>query len=259
MEVRFSGGEPLLFSSAMRSLILFVQSKGVTYTLNTNGSLLHTQLEFLVCNPPRIVWTSVNSLDDRVYRSMSGVDADVNAILTNVDWLLRHNVSVGVNILMTTHNRRHIPCMVVRLADLGVREFKLLDLTHLGRGRTASVYNLSTMQLVALFADIQSLKLDGEIRVRMNTARLPDTRAPVCLLGERLFPTLSHDGRLYLCYQMMFRDRGDRSRQVAKAISSSLWKELSCKGRCEAQLGHPPCLFTDDTTRRCPIFLERIV
>jgi len=258
-EIRFSGGEPLLYNKEFQYILDNILQPDITYTVNTNGSLLYKNFEMFNKRKPRIIWISVNTLNEVLYNRLTKTKLTIKHLIRTIQKMLIFNINIGINILMTNLNINEIPDIISTLLSKNIREYKLLDLTHLGRGYGISTLNIKSVDMDILFKKIQEKFAGFPIRIRADVARLKKYNTPVCILPTRSFLTLSSDGKLYQCYQMAFN-------KSQKYILQDMYKNNKInqvklklvKGKIKPY-ERPPCLFLNDSTKRCPIYLERIV
>jgi cyclic pyranopterin phosphate synthase len=84
-KIRLTGGEPLVRRDLERLVEMLAKFPGLDLTLTTNGSLLPQKARALAAAGLGRITVSLDSLDDRVFRTMNDVDFPVSRVLEGIE------------------------------------------------------------------------------------------------------------------------------------------------------------------------------
>ena len=84
-KIRITGGEPLLRKNLERLIAMLAALGNLDLTLTTNGTLLARKARSLADAGLKRVTVSLDSLDERTFRSMNDVDFPVASVLEGID------------------------------------------------------------------------------------------------------------------------------------------------------------------------------
>jgi len=84
-KIRLTGGEPLVRRDLERLIEMLAEIPGLDLTLTTNGSLLPQKARALAEAGLGRITVSLDSLDDRVFRTMNDVDFSVSRVLEGIE------------------------------------------------------------------------------------------------------------------------------------------------------------------------------
>jgi cyclic pyranopterin phosphate synthase len=99
-KIRLTGGEPLVRRDIERLVELLSRISALDLTLTTNGSLLEDKAEALAAAGLSRITVSLDSLDDRVFRTMNDVDFPVSRVLDGIAAASAVGLPVKVNMVV---------------------------------------------------------------------------------------------------------------------------------------------------------------
>ena len=122
-EFRITGGEPLVFDNLSELLSIFKEQQ-ISYTLLTNGLVLHKYLEFFECNIPKKITVSYHS---KKYNSdIFGIEYNTDLLDKNIRILCERKIDLTVSILFLEQNQEDVLTHALHLKSLGVKSIKLI-------------------------------------------------------------------------------------------------------------------------------------
>jgi hypothetical protein len=122
-EVRFTGGEPLVFDN-IAELFSLASEDGLRYTLLTNGINLRQHLTYFEGNPPSKVTVSVHSL--RSIGAIFGVERDPEVLTETLQALRELDIPVAATLVLDSVTRSDLEATITQLREVGVRDVKLI-------------------------------------------------------------------------------------------------------------------------------------
>ncbi len=135
--VKITGGEPLLYRE-LPSLLSFLDSEGLSVSIETNGTLLDKDIvsHFSSTNV-QLVSVSVDAASEPIHDEIRGVRGSFNRTVEGLRLLSKAGMNSQVIMTLQQKNRKEIPG-VIRLSDeLGARSLKINHLIPTGRGKKA--------------------------------------------------------------------------------------------------------------------------
>jgi cyclic pyranopterin phosphate synthase len=257
-KLRITGGEPLVRNSIERLIAMLAPLDGLKdIALTTNGSLLAQKARALKAAGLRRVTVSLDSLDDRVFKEMNGVDFPVSQVLAGI----AAAQDVGLH-----------PIKINVVVKRGVNEHTLVDLARHFKGSGCIVRFIEYMDVgssnawsyrdvvpaahiveaIAAELPLQPLSRNyaGEVARRYRYVDgsgeigvIASVTQPFC--GDCTRARLSSEGMLYTClfassgYDLRALVRGGKSgAEIADAISA-LWQRRADR-YSEERAAHAP-------------------
>lgn len=133
-EVRFTGGEPLVFDD-FGDLVATCRDIGISYSLLTNGIQLSDHLAELLSTPPNRVTVSIHDLDDE--GGTFGVPRSQAAIFRSMRELTDSGVRVAVTIVYPQAGLAEAARIVDAAVDAGIHDVKIIYENSSRVGRSA--------------------------------------------------------------------------------------------------------------------------
>ncbi|RSD22810.1 radical SAM protein [Amycolatopsis eburnea] len=183
-EVRFTGGEPTIFANLPEIIEPFLDS-GLRYRVLTNAIDIEAQLPFFGHHPPERFTISVHDTTDP--SSTFGVPISPGRWAENRRRLASISEVEATFVLSdAAHEESVVHHAIGELADDGVRHIKL-------------ILENSHQQDAEIFSKVAG-NLRKEWGASFKTFRFTETRALICKLPDRAFPSidLGH-GAVYAC------------------------------------------------------------
>jgi len=211
-KIRLTGGEPLLRRELETLVAMLARLPGVRdLTITTNGSLLAKKARALRAAGLHRVTVSLDSLDDRVFRSMNDVDFPVERVLEGIDAALEAGLRpVKVNVVVKRGINDHTLVDIARrFRGTGciVRFIEYMDVGTTNGWRLADV--VPAAEVVRMIsAELPLVPIErhypGEVASRYRYADgggeigvIASVTQPFCRDCSRA--RLSSDGMLYTC------------------------------------------------------------
>jgi len=119
-EICFTGGEPTHYSSFFEA-ISYLKSKGLQYSFITNGSLLSKSfIEKLMMLPPRSIYVSIDSPEEKMHDLMRGINGIWNKAFEGIITLnscqkslnMSNRPKIIINYIVTNQNFTLVPKMI---------------------------------------------------------------------------------------------------------------------------------------------------
>jgi len=224
-KIRLTGGEPLVRRDIEHLIELLAQIDGVELTLTTNGSLLPQKAQALRAAGLRRVTVSLDSLDDKVFRSMNDVDFPVRRVLEGIEAAAGAGLSpVKVNMVVKrgVNDQDALP-MARHFHGSGhiLRFIEYMDVGHTNGWRMDDVVPSAEI-LAAIDAELPLEPVDpnyaGEVARRWRyrdgggeIGLISSVTQPFC--GGCTRARLSAEGRLFTC---LFAVRGHDLRALVR-------------------------------------------
>ncbi|KYK28466.1 MAG: hypothetical protein AYK19_20935 [Theionarchaea archaeon DG-70-1] len=131
--VSLSGGEPLM-EPEIWNIVKKFKSKGKLVQLISNGTLITERTAKKIKDyGVNSVQISIDGLKES-HEYQRGVEGCFDKTIQGVKNLLKENIPVVVNTLISQRNRHEIPQLLRDLIQLGVKEFRTSRLILMGRG-----------------------------------------------------------------------------------------------------------------------------
>jgi cyclic pyranopterin phosphate synthase len=242
-KLRLTGGEPLLRNDLPKLVEMLAAIEGLDLALTTNASLLASQARALARAGLQRVTVSLDSLDDKVFRTMNDVDVPVARVLEGIAAAERAGLA---------------PVKINAVARRGVNDHTLVDLARHFKGSGHIVRFIEFMdvgttngwrldEVVAASELIERIdaelplvpldpNYDGEVARRWAYADgegeiglITSVTEPFCATCTRA--RISADGRLYTClFAVEGVDLRDRMRAGASddelaATMRGVWEQ----------------------------------
>lgn len=132
--MRVTGGEPLVRAGAAGFIALLKKLPGVeTVTLTSNGILLAQEADALRAAGLDGVNISLNTINEGLYESISGVAHAMPDALTGIEAMLCRGIPVKLNAVLLQETAAEIPALL-RFAERGI-PLRLIELMPLGAGK----------------------------------------------------------------------------------------------------------------------------
>ncbi len=136
MEVRMTGGEPLICAEGVLKIARSMSAVAVPCGVNTNGILLSSDLAAKMKGAGiGIVKISMDSLDEDTLRRMRGDHFSVRKLLNGVRNALEHDLKVILRFTLCRYNLAELMTCFKFAKDMGVYKFQVKPLIPSGRGR----------------------------------------------------------------------------------------------------------------------------
>jgi Radical SAM superfamily/4Fe-4S single cluster domain len=169
-EVRFTGGEPLLFEN-FTTLAELAQQQGLRYRVLTNGLRLQHHANFLrSCRPERI---TVSIHDVHRPESYFGVGVDTADILGAIRLLSLHT-TIEATIVVRDGAHGNLDATIGALDGAGVTQVKLILSNEPGAGKAMRSFDLLAERAIRRWGGLVNL-------------RTTDTGASACWLRKKGF------------------------------------------------------------------------
>ena len=137
--IRLTGGEPLFVWNKTRAVLEILDPFNFNNVrLNTNGVLLIKHCEYLSKLNLRMLKVSLDTLQDRVYRKITGKDK-LRYVLQGIDKALDYGIPIEVNMVLTKTTLDSVEGLVQYCIEKKIN-LKILDLV-LYPGLSLNVYN----------------------------------------------------------------------------------------------------------------------
>ena len=151
--VKITGGEPLLCRE-LPSLLSFLDAKGLTVYIETNGTLMDRDIinHFRSSNVQQVS-VSVDAASEKIHDDIRGVKGSFACTLKGLRLLSKAGVNFQIMMTVQRKNSNEIPG-VIRLSDkLGAGSLKINHLIPTGRGKKAFARgdNLGFEELIRLY------------------------------------------------------------------------------------------------------------
>ncbi|MGH2626669.1 MAG: GTP 3',8-cyclase MoaA, partial [Anaerolineales bacterium] len=225
-KIRLTGGEPLLRRELEGLVAMLAGLPQVELTLTTNGSLLAAKARPLRQAGLHRVTVSLDSLDDRVFRSMNDVDFPVTRVLEGIQAAAEAGLApIKINMVVKRGvNEASILPMARHFRGTGhiMRFIEYMDVGHSNGWRLDEV--VSAAEIVRLLRtefDIEPVEANyrGEVAERYGyrdgageIGIIASVTQPFCRDCTRA--RLSADGKLFTC---LFATQGHDLRAVLRA------------------------------------------
>jgi cyclic pyranopterin phosphate synthase len=240
-KIRLTGGEPLVRRHLERLVAMLARIPGLDLTLTTNGSLLPGKAKALRDAGLDRVTVSLDSLDDKVFRTMNDVDFPVDRVLAGIEAAEAAGFApIKVNMVVRRGlNDESVLPMARYFRERGhvLRFIEYMDVGHTNGWRLDDV--VPAAEIVArIDAELPLVPVEpayrGEVARRYRYGDgggeigvIASVTQPFC--GDCTRARLSAEGKLYTC---LFAVRGHDLRalvrseatdeQLAEAISA-IW------------------------------------
>jgi cyclic pyranopterin phosphate synthase len=223
-KIRLTGGEPLVRRDVERLVERLAAVGGLDLTLTTNGSLLPQKAQALADAGLRRVTVSLDSLDDKVFRSMNDADFPVSRVLEGTDAAAAAGLPVKVNMVVKRGvNENDVVAMARHFHGSGhiLRFIEYMDVGHTNGWRMEEV--VPAAEIVAAIGAKLPLEpvepnYPGEVATRWRyrdgggeIGVISSVTQPFC--GGCTRARLSAEGRLFTC---LFAVRGHDLRAVLR-------------------------------------------
>jgi cyclic pyranopterin phosphate synthase len=223
-KIRLTGGEPLVRRDVERLVERLAAVGGLDLTLTTNGSLLPQKAQALADAGLRRVTVSLDSLDDKVFRSMNDADFPVSRVLEGIDAAAAAGLPVKVNMVVKRGvNENDVVAMARHFHGSGhiLRFIEYMDVGHTNGWRMEEV--VPAAEIVAAIGAKLPLEpvepnYPGEVATRWRyrdgggeIGVISSVTQPFC--GGCTRARLSAEGRLFTC---LFAVRGHDLRAVLR-------------------------------------------
>ena len=109
--VTITGGEPLIEHDMLLLLLSKLKELGVSVSINTNITLLNKYYlkEIINISSEISLLISLPSIEENECDIITGVRGSYKKIISNLEMCLKEHVDVGLNIVITNHNRHIVP------------------------------------------------------------------------------------------------------------------------------------------------------
>ncbi|RLF13839.1 MAG: hypothetical protein DRN06_08020 [Thermoprotei archaeon] len=173
--VFISGGEPLMRRD-IYDVLSSLSEHGVLTVLSCNGLLLS---EGIVKRLGRCgVWFVAVPLygPPQLHDNITGVEGSFVRIVEGIKACVEEGMHVCVKTLVSSRNYDHIPYLLEKCLELGVKAFYICDLVNLGRAKTLNKEKLPPSRWMALLDKL--VKLVKEEKVEVDIGAMPSA-API--------------------------------------------------------------------------------
>jgi GTP 3',8-cyclase len=228
-KIRLTGGEPLVRRDLEALIELLAEIPGLDLTLTTNGSLLPQKARALAAAGLGRITVSLDSLDDRVFRTMNDADFPVSRVLEGIEAAAAAGLApVKVNMVVRRGlNEESILPMARYFRERGhiLRFIEYMDVGSTNGWRLDDV--VPAAELVATIDAAMPLEpveptYRGEVA---NRWRYQDGRGEIGVIASVTQPfcgdctraRLSAEGSLYTC---LFGVRGHDLRALLRSGAS---------------------------------------
>jgi len=151
--VKITGGEPLLYNE-LPSLLSFLDSQGLSVSIETNGTLLDEEIvSHIKSTNVQQVSVSVDAASEVIHDEIRGVKGSLNRTLEGLRLLSKAGVNSQVIMTLQQKNRWEISGVIRLSHELGARSLKINNLIPTGRGQKAFARgeNLGLEELIRLY------------------------------------------------------------------------------------------------------------
>jgi MoaA/NifB/PqqE/SkfB family radical SAM enzyme len=129
-----TGGEPLMRKDAM-SLLSQCKDYGITTVLSSNGLLLDLEkIAELKRNDVHFLAVSLYGTQAK-HDETVGIEGAYNKLMKNVEECLKNDINICFKTVVSSYTYDHIPYIVDKGMELGVKSFYLCDLLETGRAQ----------------------------------------------------------------------------------------------------------------------------
>jgi radical SAM protein with 4Fe4S-binding SPASM domain len=208
LEVRVSGGEPLLHGDVFGVLELLGKSRFRKVML-TNGTLLTEALVLALKAAGVTPTVSLDDSDAETHDSFRGVEDAHRRTLEGMKLLQRFGVEYGINCCLNKKNLTRIDAIIDLASEYGASRIAFLDLKPIGRMRgntewlpTNSEYEAALKKLFIARAKNRKIEVSVDAYLHCYPMResvaLAEKGVVSCRAGiSRL--SIGHDGTVYPC------------------------------------------------------------
>lgn len=177
--VSLSGGEPLM-EPEIWNIVQKLKKRGKSIQLITNGTLITERVARKIKDYGiNSIQISIDGLKE-LHEYQRGVRGCFDKTVCAVQYLLKENVPVVVNTLITQRNYQEIPDFVDFLMQLGVSEMRTSRLILMGRGEDLDLEVLTPEQTKSFILSV----LEQRKRLRDKITIVPDEC--MSFLGEKI-------------------------------------------------------------------------
>ena len=210
-KLRVTGGEPLLRRDIVEIVSALKELRGLDLALTTNGSLLAERAEGLKAAGLNRITVSLDSLDEAVFKEMSGEKGDVSSVLEGIEAARDVGLSpIKLNVVVQKSKNDHTVLDLVdhfRGSGAIVRFIEYMDVGTLNGWRMDEV--VASRTLMQQISDRWPLKpvepnYRGEVARRYvfedgqgEVGFISSVSEPFC--GDCHRARLSADGTIYTC------------------------------------------------------------
>ena len=255
--VTLTGGEPMFRKDFCEILVHANQVFKGQVTVLTNAALIDERICRVLKECGTRISISFYSHDAARADRMTGVPGSWKRVVGALELLLKHQVSFGVNVVLSKETRPDLPDIRSFLVSLGVDQSEIMANPVLPAGRgCAAKADLKLLQADFPHRPFQSMAFDASGRLE----------CPTCWRGQL---TVAPDGRLFFCN--MLRDliigdlkAGSLGDILASEHCQSMWgitlDDIAGCRECELRYACYDCraapfLLTGDLHQRNPLCL----
>ena len=245
-KIRLTGGEPLLRPNLPGLIQRLRRIPGITdLALTTNGSLLAQYAATLKETGLDRITVSLNTLDEHIFRQMSGWKGEVNRVLEGIDTAAAAGITnIKVNVVLQKNvNDRHVLDLAKYFKNRRIilRFIEYMDVGTCNHWNMAEVVpSIEVVELINRHFPIKPLKSNyfGEVASRYRYTDgsgeigfITSITQPFCHSCTRL--RLSAEGKIYTC---LFSGKGldlkkylkkDPTDEQLLAFLASIWTNRS--------------------------------
>ena len=141
--VRFTGGEPLLFKGLIQIVKVF-SVKGFNVSIGTNATLLDASLLNMLKDAGlKEIWTTIHSQDPYLHNKLCCNKKALYKTESAISNCLRLGIKTCVNFPVSKYNRHDLLHTISYLQKIGVDRIKILRITPMGKAADTSFEHLN--------------------------------------------------------------------------------------------------------------------
>jgi MoaA/NifB/PqqE/SkfB family radical SAM enzyme len=200
IEVRFTGGEPLLNLPAVISVAECCSELGIRSGVNTNGALITVDVaRCLKESGMDIMKVSLDALDENIHQKIRGPGSSLKACLNGIHIAATAGFQVIVRFTLSRLNSSQIFDCYEFAEQSGASKFQIKPLINAGRARGSDQFLSKTE--IRVFLEALSKRSKGSPTVPEILCWSPDDacgmRAKACGSIHKIY--ISTDGKVYTC------------------------------------------------------------
>ncbi len=149
--VKLTGGEPLI-NPAFRDIVEFISSEGLGIVVETNGTLVTSEIALLLASTPKptFVSVSVDGSDAGTHDGLRRVEGSFARAVQGIKYLVAAGIRPQLICTLHRNNAAQIRGVVELAKELGCGSVKFNHVQPAGRGKEFSELALSVAEIIEL-------------------------------------------------------------------------------------------------------------
>ena len=133
--IKISGGEPTLFPEIINSIVKMCYRYNLELNIETNGTLLSSDLIESFVQIPPYVNISIDSYDEKIHDAIRKTDSAFRKTINGIELLKKYNIPFSVTYTISEMIESEIDKMIDMLSELEVSSMKINPIMNLGRAK----------------------------------------------------------------------------------------------------------------------------